>query len=119
MREMNIFEMLRERIDLSELAGNHTELKPCGQALVGCCPHPDHDDERPSFYIYDDCRFYCYGCRWRGDVTDLHAGVQGLKPGMEAALDLAREYGVDLPTVSAEAKGKAERRRQLEAEYLA
>jgi DNA primase len=56
---------------------------------------------------------------WHGDVTDLHAGVQGLKPGMEAALDLAREYGVDLPTVSAEAKEKAERRRNLEADYLA
>jgi DNA primase len=82
MREMNIFEMLRERIDLSELAGHHTELKPSGQALVGCCPHPAHEDERPSFHIYDDRRFYCYGCMWHGDVTDLHAGVQGLKPGM-------------------------------------
>jgi DNA primase len=38
---------------------------------------------------------------------------------MEAALDLSREYGVDLPTVSAEAKEKAERRRNLEADYLA
>jgi DNA primase len=119
MREMNIFEMLREQIDLGELAGHHTELKPRGQALVGCCPHPGHENKRPSFHIYDDRRFYCYGCMWHGDVTDLHAGVQGLKPGMEAALDLAREYGVDLPTVSAEAKEKAERRRNLEADYLA
>jgi DNA primase len=45
--------------------------------------------------------------------------VKGLKPGMEAGLDLAREFGVDLPTVSAEAKEKAERRRKLEADYLA
>ena len=37
---------------------------------------------------------------------------------MEAALDLAREYGVDIPTASAEAKERAERRRQQEAEYL-
>ena len=118
MREMNLFERLRERIDLSELAGHHTELKPCGQALVGCCPHPDHEDERPSFYIYDR-RFYCYGCMWHGDVTDLWAALKGLKPGMEAGLDLAREFGVDLPTVSAEAKEKAERRRNLEADYLA
>ena len=51
-------------------------------------------------------------------MTDLWAAVKGLRPGMEAALDLAREFGVDLPTVSAEAKEKAERRRQLEAEYL-
>ena len=92
MREMNIFEMLRERIDLSELAGHHTELKPRGQALVGCCPHPGHEDEHPSFYVYPDARFTCYGCRWRGDVTDLHAGVKGLRPGTEAGLDLAREF---------------------------
>jgi DNA primase len=118
IREMNIFEMLRERIDLSELAGHYTELKPCGQALVGCCPHPDHEDESPSFHIYDR-RFHCYGCRWHGDVTDLWSAVRELKPGMEAALDLAREFGVDLPTVSAEVKEKAERRRNLEADYLA
>jgi DNA primase len=62
---------------------------------------------------------FCYGCRWRGDVVDLWAGTKGLKPGIEAALDLAREYGVDLPTASAEAKEEAERRRNLEADYLA
>jgi DNA primase len=119
MREMNIFEMLREQIDLAELAGRYTDLQTSGRALVGCCPHPDHDDEHPSFYVYPDARFTCYGCRWRGDVTDFHAGVKGLRPGIEAALALAREYGVDLPTASAEAKEKAERRRQLEADNLA
>jgi DNA primase len=118
MSEMSIFQTLRERIDLPELAGRHTQLKLSGRALVGCCPHPDHDDERRSFYVYDDRRFHCYGCRWRGDVTDLHAGMKGLRPGIEAALDLAREFGVDLPKMSAEAREKTERRRQLEAEYL-
>jgi DNA primase len=116
---VNPFEELRKRVDLAELAGRYTDLKPTRRALVGCCPHPDHDDEHPSFYVYPDARFFCYGCRWHGDVTDLHAGVQGLKPGIEAGLDLAREFGVDLPTVSAEAKEKAERRRNLEAAYLA
>jgi DNA primase len=119
MSEMNIFEMLREQIDLAELAGRYTDLQTSGRALVGRCPHPDHDDEHPSFYVYPDARFFCYGCRWHGDVTDLHAGVKGLRPGIEAALDLAREYGVDLPAASAEAKEKAERRRQLETNHLA
>ena len=119
MSEMNIFEMLREQIDLAEIAARYTDFQPSGRALVGRCPHPEHDDEHPSFYIYPDSRFFCYGCRWRGDVTDLHAAVKGLKPGIEAGLDLAREYGVDLPTISAEAKEKAEQRRNLEADYLA
>ena len=117
MRETSIFEVLRRRIDLSELAGQHTRLEPSGRAVVGRCPHPEHDDEHPSFYVYDD-RFYCYGCRWRGDVTDLHAGVNGLRPGMEAAIDLAREFGVELPKTSAEVRERFERRRRLESEYL-
>jgi DNA primase len=111
--------MLRERVDLAELAGRYTDLKPSGQALVGCCPHPEHDDEHPSFHVYPEGRYFCYGCRLHGDVTDLWAAVNGLKPGMEAALDLAREYGVDLPSASPEAKERAERRRNLEAAYLA
>jgi DNA primase len=115
---MSPFEELRERVDLAELANRYTDLKPSGQALVGCCPHPDHEDESPSFHIYDR-RFHCYGCRWHGDVTDFWAAVKGLKPGIEGGLDLAREFGVDLPTASAEAKEKAERRRNLEAAYLA
>src|SRR5215207_3901949 len=103
---MSPFEKLREQIDLAELAARYTDLQPSGRALVGCCPHPEHEDERPSFYIYDDRRFHCFGCRWRGDVTDLWAALKGLSPGTEAALDLAREYGVDLPKGSAEAKEK-------------
>jgi DNA primase len=116
---VNPFEELREQVDLAELASRYTDLKPSEHTFVGCCPHPEHDDEHPSFHIYDDRRFHCYGCQWHGDVTDLWAALKGLKPGMEAALDLAREFGVDLPTVSAEASEKAERRRQLEADYLA
>jgi DNA primase len=115
---VNPFEELRERVDLAELASRFTDLSPSGRALVGCCPCPNHEDTNPSFHIYPENRFFCYGCRWHGDVTDLWAAVKGLKLGMEPALDLAREYGVDLPTASAEAKEKAERRRQQEAEYL-
>jgi DNA primase len=112
------FEELREQVDLAELASRYTDLNPSGRALVGRCPCPNHEDTNPSFHVYPEGRFFCYGCRWRGDVTDLWAAVKRLKPGMEAGLDLAREFGVDLPTVSAEAKEKAERRRQQETEYL-
>jgi DNA primase len=118
MREMNLFEELRERVDLAEFASRYTDLKLSEHTFVGCCPHPEHDDENPSIHVYPEARFFCFGCRWRGDVTDLWAALKGLKPGMEAALDLAREYGVDLPTASVEAKERGEQRRQQEAEYL-
>lgn len=115
---MSVFGFLRERVDLAELAGRHTDLRPSGRALVGRCPRPDHEDRTPSFHVYPDGRFYCYGCGWCGDVTDHWAGVNGLGPGIEAALDLAREFGVELPDADPAARKKAEERRQREAELL-
>lgn len=115
---MSVFETLRERVDLTELTERFTELKRCGNKLRGCCPFPDHQDDTPSFYRYPDRRFHCFGCRRHGDVTDLWAGVNGLESGIEAALDLAREYAVELPETDPEAHRKAQERREKEDRYL-
>src|SRR4051812_10536114 len=115
---MNPFEILREQADLVELAERRTELRQSGKAYVGRCPHPDHEDRNPSFYVYPDRRFYCYGCGRHGDVTDLWAAVNNVEPGIKAALDLAREFGIEPPEVNPEAQRLAEERRRREAEYL-
>jgi len=115
---VSIFETLRERVVLRELAERHTELKGSGDKLRGRCPFPDHQDDTPSFYLYPDQRFYCFGCRKHGDVTDLLANTQGIEPGIEAALDLAREYGVEPPERDPEARRKHQERREREAEYV-
>jgi DNA primase len=115
---MNPFEVLREQTDLVELAERRTELRQSGKAYVGRCPHPDHEDRNPSFYVYPDRRFYCYGCGRHGDVTDLWAAVNNVEPGIKAALDLAREVGIELPGINPEAQRLAEERRHREAEYL-
>lgn len=115
---MDVFKKLRDEIDLAELAGRFTDLQPSGKSLKGRCPHPDHEDKEPSFYVYPDGHFHCYGCRWRGDVTDLCAGVKGLEPGYAAALDLAREHGGHLPEQDPEVRRIAEEHRTREAECL-
>jgi DNA primase len=115
---VSVFETLREQVSLNELAGRFTELKPSGRTLRGCCPFPDHQDGTPSFHVYPDGRFHCYGCRRHGDVTDLWAGTQGIEPPMEAALDLAREFGVELPEKDPEARRKAQECREREAAYM-
>jgi DNA primase len=115
---VSVFGFLRERVDLAGLAGRHTDLRPSGRALVGRCPHPDHPDTTPSFHVYADGRFHCYGCGRHGDVTDLWAAINGIGPGIEAALDLAREFGIELPEVEPEAQDLAGARRRREAEYL-
>ena len=115
---MSVFGFLRERVDLAELARRYTDLRQSGRALVGRCPHPDHKDRTPSFHVYPDGRFHCYGCGWHGDVTGLWAAVNGIGPGIEAALDLAREFGIKLPDAEPEAQDLAEARRRREAELL-
>jgi len=116
---VSAFGVLRAQIDIASVAACYTDFYPSGDALKGHCPHPDHEDKDPSFYVYpEEARFYCYGCRWHGDVTDLWAGVKGLNPGIEAAQDLAREYGIDLPKTDPEALQEAQRCRMLEDKYL-
>jgi DNA primase len=114
----NLFHILREQIDLAELGGRYIDLTPSGHTLKGICPNPEHPDSEPSCYFYPDGRFYCYGCGLRGDVTDLWAVVRGTEPGIEAALDLAREYNVDLPERHPEAERTAVERRNHEAECM-
>jgi DNA primase len=111
----NPFHVLREQIDLAELAGRYTELKSSGRALKGSCPNPEHPDPDPSCYFYPDGRFYCFGCGLWGDVIDLWAAVRGIEPGIESALDLAQEYRVELPDRHPEAESKVEERRKHEA----
>jgi len=115
---MSAFELLRERADLVEISGRYVDLQRSGDAHVGRCPCPDHQDRNPSFFVYPDGRFRCYGCGWHGDVTDLWAGVNGVEPGIEAALDLAREFGIELPGVDPGARKQLEERRRKEERYL-
>lgn len=115
---MSVFETLREHVDLCELAGRFTELRRSGRSWKGRCPFPDHEDLDPSFHLWPDERFACFGCGRHGDAIDLWAGVRGIESGVEAALDLAREHGVALPERDPEAKKKAEERREREAGYL-
>jgi DNA primase len=115
---VNPFEIVREQIDLVEVAQHYTDLHPSGRAYVGRCPHPNHEDRNPSFHVYTDRRFHCYGCGWHGDVTDLWATINGVEPSMKAVLDLALEYEIELAGLDPEAQKLSEERRRVEVEYL-
>ena len=45
--------------------------------LVARCLLPQHEDTNPSFTIYPDQRFHCFGCGSTGDVIDLIAMMSG------------------------------------------
>lgn len=115
---MNLFESIREQVDLVAVADRHLDLAPSGSAMKCRCPYSDHEDENPSFYIYLDSRFHCYGCGRHGDVVDLWAALKGLTPGIGAALDLAQEHGIPLPKTDPQIRERAEERRSLETVRL-
>jgi DNA primase len=89
---VSLLESIREQVDLVAVADRHLDLVRSDSTMKGRCPYPDHEDENPSFCVYPDGRFHCYGCGRHGDVIDLWAALEGLRPGIEAALDFATRW---------------------------
>lgn len=75
------------------------DLQLNGNNLVGLCPF--HDEQGPSFTIFPDGRFKCFGCGASGSVIDffLRLEYNAENPGPEdltrdAVAELARRLGV-------------------------
>jgi len=50
-----------------------------GDKFIGKCPF--HDDDTPSFFIYPDNRFYCFGCKATGDSVDFYSKINNCSLG--------------------------------------
>jgi DNA primase len=92
-------EAVRETVPIEEVAQRYTKLEPLGGEawFTGRCPHPDHEDRSPSFYIYPPGRFHCYGCGRFGDVVDLEFLCGDYGGLWEAMMALSLRHGVELP----------------------
>ena len=53
------------------------EFRERGNLLIAKCRLPGHEDNNPSFVLYPDQHFYCYGCTRYGDSIDLVAYMNG------------------------------------------
>jgi DNA primase len=109
---MSTFELLRDRVPIEEVVSHHSEVK----ANKAHCVAPDHPDANPSMHLYGD-HVHCFACDFHGDVTDVHAAIEGFSRAIEAALDLARKFGVELPEWDPEARRKIQERREKEDSY--
>jgi DNA primase len=107
---VNLFEVLRDRVGLDQIVSAN------GSGKVRCVS-PDHQDENPSMHLYDH-HAHCFACGFHGDVTDVWAAIRGLDRPLEAALDLAGEFDIELPEANHEARQKARERRYKEDLYL-
>lgn len=44
-----------------------------GKSYKTLCPFPDHLDSHPSFFVYSDGGYHCFGCGAHGSLEDIYA----------------------------------------------
>lgn len=114
------FDAIRASHPLESIVQASVQLRRSGGNKVGCCPF--HNDRSPSFVVYGDGHYHCYGCGAHGDVIDFVAAVEKVSV-VEAIRSLT---GGSTPTFTAEDRERrdAERRasedrqRRREAEAM-
>lgn len=112
---VNVFESLRELVPVREVVERCAEVDE-GSSTARCVAGR-HPDNRPSMHLYED-HVYCFACGFHADVTGLWAAVHGIEGQIEAARDLAREFGIELPERDSEAQREAQACREKEESHL-
>ncbi len=92
----NIVSEIRNAADIVDIVSDMVILKKAGKNYQGLCPF--HSEKTPSFSVSPEKQmYYCFGCSASGDVFKFLMEYEGLSfP--EAARNLARRYGVQVPT---------------------
>lgn len=106
---------IKERADIVQVIGECVELKRAGVRFLGCCPF--HNEKTPSFSVHPGQQFFhCFGCGASGDVFEFQMKYHNLDfP--TAMKELARRYGVEIPTrpQSPQEQEKSRRRKAMYA----
>jgi DNA primase len=105
---------LRARTPLAAVVGRRARLARSGRQWKGCCPF--HGEKTPSFYVYEDGHYHCFGCGAHGDAIGFVMQSEGVGF-MEAVERLATEASLEVPKPSPEA-AEAERQRHDLASVL-
>ena len=87
---------IRDRSSILEVVSDYVSLKKTGKNFRGLCPF--HSERTPSFMVNEEKQiFHCFGCGEGGDVFAflMKAGNFSFP---QAAEELARRYGVKLPS---------------------
>jgi DNA primase catalytic core len=90
----DVVRRVKEETDLVGLFAERTKVQKSGQDHVACCPF--HQERTPSLHIYqDEGRFYCFGCKEKGDAIDLVRKLDSLEFD-QAVESLARRAGIEV-----------------------
>jgi DNA primase len=89
----SVIERVKSKLDIVDYIGATIPLRKSGKAWRGLCPF--HGERTPSFYVYPEGRWHCFGCGEDGDLITFVEKTQGLDF-MEALTLLAERAGVSL-----------------------
>ena len=93
---------LIERVDIVEVVGSRVQLKKAGANHMGLCPF--HDEKTPSFHVYPDGHYHCFGCGAHGTTIGFLMDLDALTfP--EAVESLAAMLGVEVPRANSSRPG--------------
>lgn len=97
---LEFYELLRNRINLSDIVRQKTSLTKKSGNYLGLCPF--HTEKTPSFTLNDSKKFYyCFGCSAHGDVIKFVSSISGLSY-KEASIKLANDYNIEIPKLTIE-----------------
>ena len=68
--------------------GRHTSLRKAGNKYSGLCPLTGHSESTPSFTVFEDMRFQCFGCGRAGNIFQFLQDVDHVD--FNAAVKLVR-----------------------------
>ena len=95
----------KQNIDLvSVVSTAGVELTRSGTRHVGLCPF--HADKTPSFYVFQDNHYKCFGCGKHGDVIDFAQKMYGL-----SFPDALKHLGIEQGRITPEVRRHIERRK--------
>ncbi len=89
-------EKIKELVPIGDCIGQYVVLKGHGKILTGLCPF--HAERTPSFKVYQNGSYRCYGCGAHGDVIEFVKEYfqLGFK---ESIVRLCKEWDIPIFTV--------------------
>ena len=85
---------IKTRVPLDQLIGESVKLVRRGSSISACCPF--HAEKSPSFHVYADNHYYCFGCKESGDAITFVRKTREMSF-IEALKFLAAKYGIEAP----------------------
>jgi hypothetical protein len=108
---MNVSEQIKQ-VNLKELVeSTDCELRQRGNRFVALCPI--HGEDHPSFYVFPDNHFKCFGCGEYGDAVDFLRLVYDYD-----FLEALRHLGISNGQLTPKQRQEIERKKKIEAERI-